>query len=106
MAFVGVRNILHKHARVGADTIPSLARLRPRAAARCGDALAASVVRSGDNQPAWVGQADIATTVRYLAVDLMAKRTSMHQAQPAATAATETATWHTDTGILAQLESR
>lgn len=51
----------------------------------------------------WLGHADAATTGRYLAVDLMAKRTSVQQPQPAATAETETAPWHRDTGILAQL---
>ena len=103
----GVRYILHKHARVAAGTVHSLAgkRLHPHvlrhtAATHLLQAQVDLVTISR-----WLGHANITTTGRYLAVDLEAKRTAVQQARPAATAETQSATWQTDTGVLAWLES-
>ena len=103
----GVRYILNKHARVAAGTVHSLAgkRLHPHvlrhtAATHLLQAQVDLVTISR-----WLGHANLTTTGRYLAVDLEAKRTAVQQARPAATAETQTATWQTDTGVLAWLES-
>lgn len=103
----GVRYILHKHADVASRSVATLAgkRLHPHvlrhtAATHFLQAKVDLVTISR-----WLGHADIATTGRYLAVDLETKRAAVQQVQPAPTAAAATATWQEDAGVLAWLES-
>ena len=103
----GVRYILHKHAGVAARSVATLAgkRLHPHvlrhtAATHFLQAKVDLVTISR-----WLGHADIATTGRYLAVDLEAKRAAVQQARPTPTAAAATAAWQEDAGVLAWLES-
>ena len=101
VARYGVRYILHERARVGTGTIYSLAgkRLHPELRhTATTQLLQAEVGPMTISQ--WLGHTDATTTGRYLAVDLMDKRSSIQMARPASTAGTETAPWHSDTGIL------
>ena len=102
-----VRYVLHKHADVAARSVVTLAgkRLHPHvlrhtAATHFLQAKVDLVTISR-----WLGHADIATTGRYLAVDLEAKRAAVQQARLTPTATAATAAWQEDAGVLAWLES-
>ena len=102
-----MRYVLHKHADVAARSVVTLAgkRLHPHVLRHTAAThfLQAKVDLVTISQ--WLGHADIATTGRYLAVDLEAKRAAVQQARLTPTATAATAAWQEDAGVLAWLES-
>ncbi len=103
----GVRYILRKHARVAAGTVATLGgkRLHPHVLRHTAATHFLQANVDVVTISRWLGHADIATTGRYLAVDLETKRTAVQQAQPTVTAEAGTTAWQKDAGLLTWLES-
>ncbi len=103
----GVRFILKKYVRQAAQLRPSLRdkRLHPHSLRH---STAIHLLRSGVDISTianWLGHASMNTTVKYLAVDLEAKRQALAKAKPILNGQRKLETWRTDRNLIRWLES-